>query len=127
MKIIRQIFVILLFYVLGEGIALGIRTLFPEVFIPGTLIGMGLMLWMLLSKRLKPEHVEDVGGFLTGNMSFFFLPAAISILEYLDLLQSSLLAILAVVVITLYMSFFAVAYAVKWTISWQAKRGEGRE
>ncbi|MCK7485024.1 MAG: CidA/LrgA family protein [Bacillus subtilis] len=81
---------------------------------------------MLLSKRLKAENVEDVGGFLTGNMSFFFLPAAISILEYLDLLRSSLLAILAVVVITLYLAFFAVAYAVKWTIAWQTKRGDGR-
>ena len=121
MKIIKQIFVILLFYVLGEIVALGIRAVFPTLFVPGTIIGLGLLLIALASKKLKLIHVDDVGSFLTGNMAFFFIPAAVSVLEYLDLLQSSIVKILLIIVISIIFSFFMVALSIKGTLYLQAK------
>ena len=121
MKIIKQIFVILLFYVLGEIVAFGIRALFPSIIVPGTIIGLGLLLVALGSKFLKLEHVDDVGSFLTGNMAFFFIPAAVSVLEYLNLLQSSIFKILLIIVISILFSFLMVALSIKATLYLQKK------
>ncbi|MDP2425631.1 MAG: CidA/LrgA family protein [Candidatus Izemoplasmatales bacterium] len=116
MKIIQQIFFILGFYVLGEFLARGISYVIPSIIVPGTLLGMLLLLIALTTKVLKMEAVEDMGAFLTGNMSFFFIPAAVSILEYTDLLAQTIVQIIIVITVTLLLSFLAVAYSVKWTL-----------
>lgn len=130
MKIIKQIFVILLFYVFGEIVALGIRALFPSLFVPGTIIGLGLLLIALASNKLKLIHVDDVGSFLTGNMAFFFIPAAVSVLEYMDLLKSSFVKIILIIVISIIFSFFMVALSIKATLylqqKWQGHRAKKR-
>jgi len=121
MKIIKQIFVILMFYVLGEMVALGIRAIFPSLFVPGTIIGLGLLLMALGSRLLKLEHVDDVGSFLTSNMAFFFIPAAVSVLEYMNLLQSSITKIILIIVISIIFSFFMVTLSIKGTLYLQKK------
>lgn len=130
MKIIKQIFVILVFYVLGEIIAFGIKTILPNVFIPGTIIGLALLLVALLIKKIPIDHVDDVGSFLTSNMAFFFIPAAVSVLEYVNILQASFVRIIYIIVISIVFSFFMVALSVKATIIlqnkykiWRAKKG----
>jgi len=127
MKLIKQIFVILLFYVLGEIAALGIKTLFPGVFVPGTIIGMGFLLIALASKKLPLTTVDDVGSFLTNNMAFFFIPAAVSVLEYLDLLKNSIGKILLIIVISILFSFAMVSLSVKLTIYLQKKYSKKTE
>jgi len=127
MKLIKQIFVILLFYVLGEMAALGIKTLFPGVFVPGTIIGMGLLLMVLASKKMPLSAVDDVGSFLTNNMAFFFIPAAVSVLEYLDLLKNSIGKILLIIVISILFSFAMVSLSVKLTLWLQQKYGKKQE
>jgi len=129
MNVIRQIFVIIAFYILGEIAAWAISALFPSVFIPGTILGMAFLLTALLSKGVKLRHVDQVGTFLTQNMAFFFIPAAVSILEYLDVLSASLWKILVIVVAGVFVSFFSILGAVKLTLRLQArfspKGGEG--
>jgi holin-like protein len=126
MKIIKQIFIILLFYMIGETISYGIQQLFRQIFIPGTIIGLILLLIFLITKRIKKEEVEEVGSFLTNNMAFFFIPAAVSVMEYFSILQSTFLKIIIISVISLIVSFFAVAYSVKLVIYLQNKRLENR-
>lgn len=121
MKIIKQIFIILLLYVLGEIIAYGIKLILPNVFIPGTIIGLALMLVALLSKKLKLGDVDDVGSFLTSNMAFFFIPAAVSVLEYVNILKTSFIKIIAIIVLSIIFSFTLVTLAVKATIILQEK------
>jgi holin-like protein len=131
MKIIKQIFIILLFYVIGEAISYGIQQLFTHLFIPGTIIGLILLLLFLVTKRIKKDEVEEVGTFLTNNMAFFFIPAAVSVMEYFSILQSAFLKIIIISVISLIVSFFAVVYSVKLVIYLQNKhqvnRGETNE
>ena len=130
MKIIKQIFFILLFYVIGESISFGISSIFPNIFIPGTILGMLLLVLALLLKVVKNEYVEDVGIFLTSNMAFFFIPAAVSVIEYFDLLKVSIIRILILVTISLVVSFFSIMGSVKLTIFLQdqwKKRGINHE
>lgn len=121
MKIIKQIFIILLFYVIGEAISHIVELIFPSIFIPGTIIGMILLLTFLITEKIKLEHVNEVGTFLTSNMAFFFIPAAVSVIEYIDILKSVFLKIILIVIISTVINFFVIAWVVKMTIKWQAK------
>jgi len=120
-KIIRQIFIILLFFVLGEIVSLAITAIIPSVFLPGSIIGMILLLIALVTKVVKIDDVDEVGTFLTNNMAFFFIPAAVSVMEYFDLLQSVAIQILLICIISVIITFFIVGYVVKLTVYLQSK------
>jgi holin-like protein len=113
MKLFRQLFVILLFAFLGELVSLGLKTWLPGVVVPGALLGLGLLTTLLLWRKIKLSDVEEVGLFLTGNMSFFFLPAAVSILDYVDLLAGQLVRMILLILLTLMIAFFTVLGSVK--------------
>lgn len=113
MKLFRQLFVILLFAFLGELVSLGLKTWLPGVVVPGALLGLGLLTTLLLWQKIKLSDVEEVGLFLTGNMSFFFLPAAVSILDYVDLLAGQLVRMILLILLTLMIAFFTVLGSVK--------------
>ena len=51
---------------------------------PASVISLLLLLVLLLVKALKAGHIQNVADFLTGNMGFFFLPATVSIMNYVD-------------------------------------------
>ena len=121
MKIIKQICIILLFYVMGELIAALIAAIIPSIFIPGTIIGLALLLIFLNLRIVKVEQVESVGNFLTNNMAFFFVPVAVSVISYLDILEHVIVKILIICVISIILSFLAVVYSIKLTLFIQKK------
>lgn len=87
---------------------------------------MVILLILLVTKMIKLVHVEEVGTFLSNNMSFFFIPAAVSVIDYLDILQSVIFKVLIICSISIIVSFVLVAYAVKITITLQDKYKKGR-
>ena len=119
MKIIKQICIILLFYVLGEALAWLISVIIPSFFIPGTVLGLLLLLVSLNLRVVKIDQVETVGNFLTNNMAFFFVPVAVSVISYLDILQNVIVKILIICVISIIVSFLAVVYSIKITVKIQ--------
>lgn len=116
MKIIKQIFVILLFYIIGEILAYLIGAILPGVYVPGTIIGLVLLILVIISGKITLDHVDEVGTFLTNNMAFFFIPAAVSVIEYLDLLESNIFKILVIIVLTTIISFLAIYGSVLLTL-----------
>ena len=67
------------------------------------------------------RDVQDVGTFLTNNMAFFFIPAAVSVMEYYELLKATFIYILIIIFISAIITFLAVAYSVKLTLFLQDK------
>ena len=65
---------------------------------PASVIGMILLLLCLLTGFLKIEHVQEKADFLLGNMAFFFVPAGVSIINYFDILKSTVLQLLVICV-----------------------------
>ncbi len=124
MKILRQIFLILLFYLLGEFLSLAVGWVIPGFYFPGAILGMMMLLPFLLNKKL---NIDEVGGFLSANMSFFFIPAAVSVLEYINLLQSTFLIILLIIILSTLISFFAIIGVLTLLKKWEAKRGVAHE
>lgn len=107
MNILKQLAIILGIAFLGEVIA----ALLPFAF-PSSVIAMVLLFVLLLTKEIKVQSIQDIGDFLLKNMSLFFLPAAVGILEHASLLRQTLLPFILVCVLTLVITFGATAWTV---------------
>lgn len=94
LKPYRGMAIIFGFYALGEFISSTLRL--P---IPGSVVGMLLLLLALFSGGIQIEWVESEAELFVKNMSIFFVPPGVGIVTYLTLIESQLLPIsLALVV-----------------------------
>ena len=82
MKIIKQFGII--FSICWVSVILEKYIPFP---IPATVIGLILLFICLVTGILKIENIKEKSDFLLGNMAFFFVPAAVGIINYFDLLK----------------------------------------
>ena len=116
MNIMRQIAILFLICILGQGLSH-----FLPIPIPGSVIGMLLLLGLLLMKWVKIKHVETVGHFLLKNMAFFFIPAGVSVMENYAALQGKIIVLLLICIMTTIITFGATGVAVKMVIGLQEK------
>ncbi len=121
MKIIKQTGII--FFICWISVIL--EALLSFAF-PASVIGMVLLLLFLLSGLLKVEHIREKSDFLLANMAFFFIPAGVNVMNYLDILRQNWLPLLAVCLLTTVITFAATAYSVRFTMSLLSKRKEGQ-
>lgn len=85
---IRGSFIILLFYFLGELLSMLIGG-----FIPGSVLGMILLFLSLFFKILRPEKIKNTATVITRNMAVFFVPAAVGVMAYTEVVSQSFMAI----------------------------------
>lgn len=95
-------------------VSVWIEKLLPFVF-PASIIGMLLLLVLLLTGVVKTEHIREKSDYLLANLPFFFIPAAVSIINYLDVLKSNLAALAVVCMVPTFLVFGATAGAVRLT------------
>ena len=82
---------------------------------PASVTSLLLLLVLLLVKALKAGHIQNVADFLTGNMGFFFLPATVSIMNYVDVLRTCAVPFLVICVVSTVVTFAATVGAVRLT------------
>ena len=70
-------------------IAEGVSALLPVPF-PASVIGMLLLLALLMVRVVRERHIDRVCGFLSDNMSFFFVAPCVGLLKHLDVLLQCL-------------------------------------
>lgn len=97
MKIVEQLFFILLFSLIGEVIAV---LLSPYIAVPGPVMGMLILFAALHFGWIKKSSIKMVGTWLTDNMAIFFVPAGVGLMTHFDTLQSIWWQLLLVVLIT---------------------------
>ncbi|MBQ7777330.1 MAG: CidA/LrgA family protein [Oscillibacter sp.] len=102
-------------------ISLCIERILPFA-MPASIIGMLLLLLLLTVRLVKVEWVEDLADLLLGNLQFFFVPAVVSIIQYLDVLRQSWAAIVIICVVTTVVTFAAAVLAVRLTLRWMERR-----
>jgi holin-like protein len=102
MDILRSLGIILAFGFAGEFIA----RLLP-VSMPASVLGLVLMLFALGIKVLKSDHLGKTGDFLSANMAFFFLPAAVTVLENFALIKPVLVKLIVIIAVSTTVTFFA--------------------
>lgn len=103
------IFIVLLFYALGELVAGWLSG-----FIPGSVIGMILLFTALCCKVVKPEKIKPVARFLCDHMSLFFVPAGVGIINATDILFRHWQAILTACAVSTVLVIIVVASVQQW-------------
>ena len=121
MNILMQTAVLLLICFAGEGISLVLPFAFPS-----SVISMILLFILLATKIIKLKQIEEVTGFLTKNMAFFFLPAGVEILENYKPVADKILPLFAVLVLTTIITFAVTAGTVHLCMLVQRKMERGK-
>lgn len=112
------IFIVLFFYALGE-----LTAWLLNGFIPGSVIGMILLFMALCLKIVKPSHVKPVANFFCDNMSLFFVPAGVGIINAMDILSEYWQAILVACAVSTVIVIVVVASVQEWFEKKRKKRG----
>lgn len=124
MKLLKQLALIAGFSVVGEIISYLLKEILG-IFIPGSLIGMIILFILLTTKLIKYDFVDDVGEFFVNNMGFFFVPVAVSIMNYFGILAPIWWKLLLIIIISFFLTFVSVGLSVKLTMLLQDKmRGD---
>ena len=111
MKIIYQIAIIFSICWVSQVV----EALLPFA-IPASVIGMILLFLLLATGVLRMEHIREKSDFLLSNMAFFFIPAGVSVMNYFDVLKSSLIPLVLICLVTAVITFAATAYSIKLTV-----------
>lgn len=123
LKLFKQLFLILLFSLLGEVLSLIIA---PVVAIPGSVIGMILLFLALHFHWVKIEQVDEVGTWLTDNMGIFFVPAGVGLITNFDILSTVWWQLLIIILITVIILLGIVGHVVQ-SMKGQQAENEGGE
>lgn len=118
MKIIKQFGIIFTICWLGTVV----EHLLPFAF-PASVIAMLLLLICLLTGILKVEHIREKSDFLLANMAFFFIPAGVNVINYLDILKTNWLPLLVICLATTVITFAATAFSIRLTVQLLRKKG----
>ena len=118
MKIIKQFGII--FFICWIGTV--IEHFLPFAF-PASVIAMLLLLFCLVIGILKVEHIREKSDFLLGNMAFFFIPAGVNVINYLDILKASWLPLLVICLVTTVITFAATAFSIRLTVYLLRRKG----
>ena len=105
---------LILEFVIILGICFAGEYLFlvSPIYLPSSIISMILMLTLLSFGILKEKHIKNVGDFFLKNMSLFFLPAAVGIINYWEIIGEVLIPFVLICAITLVLTFASTAYTV---------------
>ncbi len=101
----------------------GIAALLPVPF-PASVIGMLLLLGLLLYRGVKERHICRACGFLSDNMSFFFVAPCVGLLKYADHLMECLLPFVFIAIITTPIVYFATAWTIQLTLALRRRKGK---
>lgn len=107
LKIIFPIFILFLFQYIGVLINIYLFNL-----IPGSIIGMLLLLLGLKLKIISYELMKDFSNFLVKHISFFLIPTTVSIISIISIEKNELPFILTALLISLIIVLTVVSYFV---------------
>jgi len=101
--------IILISYFLGT-----IIQLFFNLPLPGTVLGLILLLLALSLRIVKIEMIEDICEVLISHMSFLFIPAGVGLMTSFDMLKGKVIAFSIIIVISTFVVWIVTAYVVKF-------------
>ena len=103
-------------------IAEGVSALLPVPF-PASVIGMLLLLALLMVRVVRERHIDRVCGFLSDNMSFFFVAPCVGLLKHLDVLLQCLVPFCIIALVTTPVVYFVTAWTVQLTRALLRRKG----
>lgn len=95
LKLFKQLGLVLLINFAGECISR-----LSGIPVPGSIIGMVILLVLLKTKVIRVEQVAELTDFLLANINFFFIPVGVGIMVSYKYLEGHYLAGISLILIT---------------------------
>lgn len=95
MVILKELSIIFAILFTGEFI-----NKFFALVLPGNVIGMMILFFLMILGIVKLKDIEKVSDFLLDNLTFFFIPAGVGIMKYYNLLQGKVVEFIALIFIS---------------------------
>lgn len=95
--------------------------------VPGSVLGMALLLALLASGLVKPGWLAAGTAWLLGELLLFFIPAVIAIVDYGDFVRLYGVVLLFVIVVSTLAVMAATALAVEYTVRCFGRAAESEE
>lgn len=90
----------------------------------GSVAGMGVLLLLLATRRLRLERVRAGAGWLLTHMLLFFVPAVLVLLDHRELLGWTGLKVVLIIVVGTVLVMAGTALSIEWCIRWQQRHAE---
>ena len=107
MKLYVQLMILFVISLIGEGISS-----FFHLPIPGSIIGLFLLLIALQLKWIRLRHIHAVAEFLIANMTILFLPAGVGIMERWNAISENIVPIILIIMGALVLNIVVIAIVV---------------
>lgn len=116
MKLMRQFGIITGICFIGEVIQRAFNL--P---LPGSILGMIILFLCLYTGLIKLDTIREVSGFLIDHLAFFFIPAAVGLLNYADVIRLNIAAFLVISLVSTILVIVTTGHTIQIL-----KRGKGR-
>ena len=93
--IIVQVFILFIFFEIGEWIKALLH-----LTIPGSVIGLLLLFLLLVSGVVNEKYIRTGASFMTKHLVLFFIPATVGIMDYLDLFKGKGMFLIVITIVS---------------------------
>lgn len=109
MKIIRQAILLLGISIIGE-----FMNKVLHVPLPGSVLGLILLLTLLLTGLIQVRQIEELTNFLMNHLAIFFVPSAVGLMTVAGMLKSSWVILLVISTVSSVMVMTVTAVVVQF-------------
>lgn len=95
MKLLRETIIIISIYLIGTFISSRFN-----VPIPGNILGMLILLFLLCTKVIKLEQIQTISNFLLDHLAFFFIPAGVGLMSSAEIIKDTWIKLIIICIIT---------------------------
>ena len=95
--------------------------------LPGTIVSLLLLFFMLQFKVLKLEKIENAGNFLLLNMTIFFMPPTVKIIDSYELLEKDLFKIIVIIIVSTFLTMGITGKVVQLMIDFKERKEKNNE
>lgn len=94
--------------------------------VPGTVIGILILLALVVALHRIPEPLARVADFLLAHLNFFYIPAGVGVMSYAALLAEDLWPVIVALFVSTFLAMLAAGYAFQWVARLTGNEDEGR-
>jgi holin-like protein len=87
-----------------------------HLFIPGSVIGMIVLLLLLSTKLVRMSWIEEGANYIITNLAFFFIPVTVGIIEYYHLFMGKGFLLIVIVLVSTIFVMGGSGYVSQWLI-----------
>lgn len=120
MKLFRQLLIIL-----GINLAGEIISHLLKLPLPGSIVGLLLLLVLLTTGIVREKQIAETADFLLNNMGFFFIPAGVSIMISHQALKGNYLQTLFIILVSTLLVITISSLATQFLIK-RKHKGDGK-